>query len=360
VSAQPYASFVFTTAMLQQNPQPLRGLRLAIVREHMVRSTANHVAISEQLDREIKSVLRDRLGATLVETRKSGYPDDDAVPDLEFSFNDALAELLPRFMPEIFRRRDAKGRLYFEVPGYDVTSYDYQLKLSRHEAPLTGRVDLTNFASFAAADCQPSLCPDTVFDLDRYLTERGDRRITDWGAWVANARFRDDAGRAGAVNWLNFKDHLREGKGDTLARSAIARLALQMVMQRNRIDAFVHPENTVPTPKIQGANVGSISLDGITPFFQVPKIAVPAGFTNVIVEPAYALNEAQTDYVAVIAPGTLQTALKHPLPVSLTLFSGPGDEAKLIRIGTAYEAATHHRAPPPDFGPVTAAAKKNR
>ena len=29
---------------------------------------------------------------------------------------------------------------------------------------------------------------------------------------------------------------------------------------------FVHPENTVPTPKIQGPNVGTISLDGITPF----------------------------------------------------------------------------------------------
>ena len=29
------------------------------------------------------------------------------------------------------------------------------------------------------------------------------------------------------------------------------------------------------------------------------------------------------------------------------------DEALLIKVGTAYEAATHHRTPPPDFGPVS-------
>ena len=39
--------------------------------------------------------------------------------------------------------------------------------------------------------------------------------------------------------------------------------------------AFVHPENTVPTPKIQGPNVGAISLDGITPFFQIPNGLIP-------------------------------------------------------------------------------------
>ena len=48
-------------------------------------------------------------------------------------------------------------------------------------------------------------------------------------------------------------------------------------MAENGIAAFVHAENTVPTPKIQGPNVGEISLDGITPFFQIPRIVVPAG-----------------------------------------------------------------------------------
>lgn len=48
--------------------KPLQGMRLAILREHMVTPTPNHVAISPQIDREIKQVLRDALGAELVET----------------------------------------------------------------------------------------------------------------------------------------------------------------------------------------------------------------------------------------------------------------------------------------------------
>ena len=81
-------------------------------------------------------------------------------------------------------------------------------------------------------------------------------------------------------------------------------MALLRVMYENGIDAFVHPEVTVPTPKIQGPNVGSGSLDSITPFFQIPRIAVPAGVNDVIHEPAYALNGDRTDYESVLPPGT--------------------------------------------------------
>ena len=116
--------------------------------------------------------------------------------------------------------------------------------------------------------------------------------------------------------------------------------------------AFVHPENTVPTPKIQGPNVGETSLDGITPFFQIPRVVVPAGMNDVVYEPQYALNEARTDYRSMLAPDTPKAALRHPMPISITFFAGQGEEAALIRIGTAYEAATRHRAPPPRFGPL--------
>jgi len=347
-----YASFAFTDAMLKQNPKPLKGMRIAIVREHMVKTTHNHEAISDQIDTEIKTVLRDQLGAELVETSAIDYPDDPDVPNLKYTFNDALAELLPLFMPEILARKNKKGELVFAVPGYDVTSYDYLLKLSHREAPLTNAVNITNFATFGALPCSPSLCPDTLFDLDRYLKERGDSRVKDWAAWVANAKFRQDESRAGAENWVKFNKHTQIGKSDTLARSFIAKLALIKMMNENHIDAFVHPENTVPTPKIQGPNVGSISLDGITPFFQIPRVAIPAGMTDVIYEPQYALNADKTDYVSVLPDSVQKTKLKHPLPISITFFAGQGDEPKLIKIGTAYEAATHHRTAPPMFGPV--------
>jgi hypothetical protein len=126
------------------------------------------------------------------------------------------------------------------------------------------------------------------------------------------------------------------------------------MMAENGIVAFVHPENTVPTPKIQGPNVGDISLEGITPFLQIPRVVVPAGMTDVLYEPRYTLNATKTDYVSELAPNTPQTKLPHPMPIAITFFAGQGDEPTLIKIATAYESATHHRTPPPAFGPAPA------
>jgi amidase len=68
------------------------------------------------VDREIKTVLRDRLGAEPVETITPAYPDDPDVPNGQYTFADALSELLPRLMPEVFTRRDDKGQLLFACP----------------------------------------------------------------------------------------------------------------------------------------------------------------------------------------------------------------------------------------------------
>ena len=45
--------------------KPLKGVRVGIVREFMVKHVKNDVAISDQIDKEIKAVLRDKLGAEL-------------------------------------------------------------------------------------------------------------------------------------------------------------------------------------------------------------------------------------------------------------------------------------------------------
>ena len=352
ISDRPYASFAVNDVALASQPKPLTGMRIAILREHMVKRTPNHEAISDQVDREIKTVLRDKLGAELVETKTAAYPDDPDVPNVKYTFSDALSELLPRLMPEIFTRRDDKGQLLFAVPGYDVTSYDYLRKLSSRKAPLTDKITIINFETYASEPCYIVRCNDVAFDIDRYLAARNDATIKTFADWVSHARFRDDASRAGAENWVALKDHFAPGKADRLARSYIGRLALQRMMAENGIAAFVHPENTVPTPKIQGPNVGDISLEGITPFFQIPRVVVPAGMNDVVIEPQYALNEAKTDYIATIAPNTPKTKLPHPMPIAITFFAGQGEEPTLIKIGTAYESATHHRTPPPAFGPA--------
>ncbi len=102
--------------------KPLKGVRVGIVREFMVKHTKNDVAISDQIDQEIKTVLRDKLGATLVESVDPMYPDDPTVPNMKYTFQDAMAEILPHTVPEYFWRKTKSGELEFAVPGWDVTT----------------------------------------------------------------------------------------------------------------------------------------------------------------------------------------------------------------------------------------------
>jgi Asp-tRNA(Asn)/Glu-tRNA(Gln) amidotransferase A subunit family amidase len=347
ISDQPYVQNLISD-VAAGGSKPLQGMRIAILREHMVTPTPNHAAISAQVDQEIKKILRDALGAEIVESLTPAYPDDPDVPNLEYTFADAFSETLPRFMPEIFSRRTPSGELVFAVPGHQVDSYEYLLKLSRREAPLSNEIRLDTIATIAGL---PNAL-DFKFEMDRYLAARGDRTITNWAAWVSHARFRDDATRAAAQNWVNTKTTLSAGKAGRLAVSQTGRTVLLKVMQENGIDLFVHPENTVPTPKILGPNVGAISLEGITPALQIPRVVVPAGYNRIVYEPQFALNQDRTNYVSILPPGATQSLSPNPMPIAITFFAGQGDEPTLLKAASAYEAATKHRVPPPAFGPV--------
>ena len=59
------------------------------MREFMVKHTKNDAAISDQIDQEIKTVLRDKLGAELVESVDPLYPDDPDIPNMKYTFQEA-------------------------------------------------------------------------------------------------------------------------------------------------------------------------------------------------------------------------------------------------------------------------------
>ncbi len=81
-----------------------------------------------------------------------------------------------------------------------------------------------------------------------------------------------------------------------------------------------------------------------------PEIDVPAGYNQIVYEPKYQLSKDKKRYITVT--GTEKSMLPVPMPVSMMIWSGPGSDADVIKIGSAYEAATKHRIPPPDFGPL--------
>jgi Asp-tRNA(Asn)/Glu-tRNA(Gln) amidotransferase A subunit family amidase len=129
-------------------------------------------------------------------------------------------------------------------------------------------------------------------------------------------------------------------------RFALQNLLLQC-MQEQRLDALVSPMSTVPPrkltaprePNANGRSPIGWSLIGQQGF---PAITVPAGFTTEI-----------WDRVRDGNGGTrLVGPLKAALPVGVDFIARPFDEAILFRIASAFETATRHRKPPPDFGPV--------
>jgi amidase len=336
--------------------KPLKGMRIAIAREFMVKHTKNDEAISDQLDKEIKNVLRDKLGATLVESVDPMHPDDPDVPNLTYTFRDAMAEILPHVVPEFFYRKEKDGQLTFAVPGWDVRSVDYDVALSLHKAPLSDKVNLRSIAKFYAN-------PSTLLMTNQYLAARGDARVKDWASWVPNATFKTEAEHARALNALTDHDPRPNPEElNYLEMQQVTRMILLKVMYENKIDLFVNPEQTTTPYLLGGApepevnNRGSQSCcQGFTALLGSPEADVPAGFVTTTYDPTYVLNADKKGYTPVT--GTVKSTLPHPLPISLMFWSGPGSDAAVIKAASAYESATHHRVPPPAFGPLPASTQ---
>jgi amidase len=70
-------------------------------------------------------------------------------------------------------------------------------------------------------------------------------------------------------------------------------------------------------------------------------MTVPAGFTTRV-------YDRGTD-------GQLLPPKPAKLPVGIDFLGLPFAEQKLFEIASAYEAATDHRSPPPEFGPLGSA-----
>ena len=350
VSTEAYAGFVVEDAPGDGGEPPLAGMRIGIVREYMVRHTLNDAAISNRMDAEIKTVLRDRLGASLVESVDPLHPDDPAVPDMAYTFQDALAEILPIHMPEYFSGTTAAGDLEFAVPGHDVTSKRYLVQLAEGNAPLSPKVNLRRV----------TLSPPTrsfAFHIDQYLARRGDARVADMASLDANTKYYSAAAEAGSANWVLVDDIRSAGNTERMQMRAVMQLVLEKVLRENRLDVLVNPENTLPHQKVGGPSEPTVNGRGaagatqaVTALLGAPEIVVPAGFNDVVYEPRFVLNAAGDRYEAV--PGHERLRLETPLPVGLMFWAGPGDEAAVLRAASAYEAATRHRVPPPAFGPL--------
>ncbi len=85
-------------------------------------------------------------------------------------------------------------------------------------------------------------------------------------------------------------------------------------------------------------------------------MVVPAGFNNMVYEPQFALSDDKKSYKSVA--GTTATKVAQPQPFSIEFWGAPGDEPVMLKIASAYEAATHHRKPPEAFPALKGKASK--
>ena len=144
-------------------------------------------------------------------------------------------------------------------------------------------------------------------------------------------------------------------------------MVVEKVMRQNRLDVLVNPTTTVPPAKIGDANQPVVNDRPIGRYptsanAGIPEITVPAGFNRTVFNPRFALTPARTSYATVANEDRPET-VAGPLPVGISFWAGPGDEARILRVAAAYERATAHRKPPAAFGPLSrggsASAPKN-
>jgi hypothetical protein len=129
-----------------------------------------------------------------------------------------------------------------------------------------------------------------------------------------------------------------------------------MVILENHLDALVRLHTPWPPALIGGAPQYGIQSNLRPETFNGPnagltEVLIPAGYVTTVYDPRFALSPDGTRYVSV-ASDTPTTIPEPGLPFSLVFRAEPGKEDILLKIASAYEAASKRRVPPPAFGPL--------
>ncbi|HVB17140.1 MAG TPA: amidase family protein [Stellaceae bacterium] len=364
-------------------PGALSGMRIGIVRESMLVRPGEKatVPICTAAAAEIKSVLRDRLGATLVESSDPLWQRDPDIEQMNLDFRAGLARLVPLFMPDILFRLAPDGTPLFKefaaairptefLPGKvfgtgTMAPIDYMLEMAEGRIAPPANLDIGTIQ-------QQELANTFRFQVDQYLSRRaadwrarGFREsLTSFKALNDRSKFWGDDGRAGFRNWEEVTDPRnplggRQGIDERIMLRELLRRLDMLVMLENRLDALVRLHTPLPPAKIGGANDplgGGNNLRMETfygPNAGLTEVLIPAGYVTEVWDPVFRLSDDGKRYLS--APAEAPTTLAPPgLPFSLVFRAEPGREDVVLRIASAYEAASRRRIPPPAFGPLRA------
>ena len=354
----------------------LAGRRIGIVRESMLNPGIKLVEpITTAAAAEIRTVLGEHLGATLVESVDPLWTPDPSCEPMRTSFRQALARLVPVFMPELlFRLRD-DGQPLFDafaaairptefLPGVifgtgDLAPVDYLVAMAE------GRIEPPPNLDVATIQ-QQELATTFRFHISQYLSRRSAdwaalgfrENLTDWATLNARSKFWGDDQRSAFLNWEAVTDPRnpllgRQGVNERIMLRELLRRVDMMVLLENRLDALVRLHTPLPPGKIGGAIEPGVPQNLRLESFYGPnagltEILVPAGYVSVAYDSVFRLSDDCKSYEPTLSDEP--TAIAAPgLPFSLVFRAEPGAEDVLLQIASAYEAASMRRIPPPMF-----------
>ena len=325
---QPYYNFVSDP----QASQPLAGVRIGVVREYMDKplfTKADEESI-DIIDREL-GVLR-KLGATLVDPGAGGA-----------LFQKCLKKYAPQSLntgfvkqfPQLFPVDDAGKPKTDHIPKlvdlyFDDSAFPDGLSIrGLGPMPTTG---------------------ERRYMMERYLRDRGDANIHTVADLLAKSNFYTPA--EGYMDKKKTLDDTNKEQTLDIGNRLQTRWALQQIglqcMAELQVDALTYPTGNIPAPKLGAPNEPTVNgraanawtLLGQNGF---PTVTVPAGFTTEV-------------YDRVPDPGAKEPKLVGPvqakLPVGIDFMGRPFSEPTLVKIASAYEAASKHRTVPTGFGPL--------
>jgi Asp-tRNA(Asn)/Glu-tRNA(Gln) amidotransferase A subunit family amidase len=208
------------------------------------------------------------------------------------------------------------------------------------------------------------------FHVPQYLTRRAEdwkqrgfrESLIDFAQLNARSKFWGDDQRAAFKNWEEIADPRnrldgRQGVNERIMLRELLRRVDMMVILENHLDALVRLHTPWPPGKIGGAHqprggVSNLSRESFYgPNAGLTEILVPAGYVTTVYDPVFVLSPDGTRYVP--APSSTSTTIPEPgLPFSLVFRCEPGNEDIILKIASAYEAASKRRVPPPAFGPL--------
>jgi hypothetical protein len=277
-------------------------------------------------------------------------------PDGEPIFKDFAAAIEPtEFMTgKVFGTGSMKPIDYFVelAEGRITPPRNLDLATIQHqEMAMTFRFHMRQYLSRRAAD---------------WRTHGFAETLVDFVELNARSKFWGDDQRAAFKNWEEVTDPRnplgqRQGVNERIMLRELLRRVDMMVILENRLDALVRLHTPWPPGLIGGppqydivSNLNPESLSG--PNAGLTEILIPAGYVTTVYDPVFTLSKDRKRYVS--AASHTPTHIPEPgLPFSLVFRAEPGKEDVLLKIASAYEAASKRRIPPPDFGPLPARTK---